>query len=215
MVVAIIPVGMLEGAKSRLGAVLDAEERRDLAEAFAGRTIRASLATRGIAETLVVTPDDGVRELALELGARPLRQRTSGLDDGLREARMEAMAAGADAILVLPIDLPLVTPDAIAAVLATLDHATGPTIGIVADRHRRGTNVLLLSPPDVIDFCFGGDSREAHLAAARVAGAAVVELGGPLRLDVDTADDLVLAESSQPGLAGDLAGESTRELTRG
>lgn len=215
MVIAIIPVGMLEGAKSRLGAVLDAEERRDLAEAFAGRTIRASLATPGIAETLVVTPDDAVRQLALELGARPLRQRTSGLNDGLREARTEAMAAGADAILVLPIDLPLVTPDAIAAVTSALDHANGPTIGIVADRHRRGTNVLLLTPPDVIDFCFGGDSHEAHVTAARAIGATVVELGGPLRLDVDTADDLVLAESSRPGLAGDVTGEPTRELTRG
>ena len=53
-IVAIIPVGTLEGAKSRLGAVLDAEERRDLAESLARRTIAAAVATTVIAETLVM-----------------------------------------------------------------------------------------------------------------------------------------------------------------
>ncbi|HEX7346658.1 MAG TPA: DUF2064 domain-containing protein, partial [Candidatus Limnocylindrales bacterium] len=108
--VAIVPVGAIEGAKSRLGAVLDAEERRDLALRLATTTIRAAVATPGIDETLVVTPDDDVRDLALAAGARPLRQRGGGLNDGLRQAREEAVAAGARAILVLPIDIPRVAP---------------------------------------------------------------------------------------------------------
>lgn len=198
VVIAIIPVGSLEGAKSRLGAVLDAEERRDLAEAFARRTILAALATPGIAETLVITPDDAVRRLALDLGARPLRQRSSGLNDGLREARGEAVAAGAEAIIVLPMDLPDISPDAIGLVISVLHERTGPVVAIVADRHERGTNALLLSPPDVIDFCFGGDSHDAHVRAARAAGAVVVDLDSPLRLDVDTAEDLVLAQAAHP-----------------
>lgn len=198
VVIAIIPVGSLEGAKSRLGAVLDAEERRDLAEAFTRRTILAALATPGIAETLVITPDDAVRRLALDLGARPLRQRSSGLNDGLREARAEAIAAGAEAIIVLPMDLPGISPDAIGLVISVLHERTGPVVAIVADRHERGTNALLLSPPDVIDFCFGGDSHDAHLRAARAAGASVVELESPLHLDVDTAEDLVLAQAAHP-----------------
>ena len=198
VVIAIIPVGSLEGAKSRLGAVLDAEERRDLAEAFTRRTILAALATPGIAETLVITPDDAVRRLALDLGARPLRQRSSGLNDGLREARVEAIAAGAEAIIVLPMDLPDISSNAIGLVISVLHERTGPVVAIVADRHERGTNTLLLSPPDVIDFCFGGDSHDAHLRAARAAGASVVELESPLHLDVDTAEDLVLAQAAHP-----------------
>jgi len=35
-----------------------------------------------------------------------------------------------------------------------------------ADRHERGTNALLLRPPDVIDFCFGTDSAAQHAARA-------------------------------------------------
>ena len=52
-VFAIIPVGTLEGAKSRLGETLDAEERRDLATRMAHRTIEAAVATPGIDEVLV------------------------------------------------------------------------------------------------------------------------------------------------------------------
>ena len=53
VVYAVIPVGALDGAKSRLGAVLDAEERHDLALRLADATIRSAVATPGIAETLV------------------------------------------------------------------------------------------------------------------------------------------------------------------
>jgi hypothetical protein len=54
--VAIVPVGTLAGAKSRLGAVLDAEEREELALRLARTTIEAVVAARRIDETLVVTP---------------------------------------------------------------------------------------------------------------------------------------------------------------
>lgn len=194
-IVAIVPVGSLERAKSRLGAVLDAEERRDLVLRLADGTIRAAVATPGIDETFVVTPDDEVRDLALRAGARPLRQRSRGLNDGLREARDEAMAGGAGAVLILPIDLPHISPEAIAPLVAVaFDHGS-PVVAIVGDRHGRGTNALLLAPPDVIDVHFGGDSHDAHASAAVAAGAWLVELDGPLTVDLDTPDDLLLAES--------------------
>lgn len=196
MVVAIIPIGMLDGAKSRLGAVLDAEERLVLTLHLARKTIAAAVATPGIAETIVVSPDDAARRLAAELGARPVRQRKGGLNRGIDDGRSDALAAGATAVLILPIDLPGVSSAAIGEVLLTLDRPRRPLVAIVPDRHGRGTNALLLAPPDAIDTCFGGNSRAAHLAAAAAAEADVVELGGPLTLDVDTPDDLLLAEAS-------------------
>jgi 2-phospho-L-lactate guanylyltransferase len=202
VIVAIIPVGSIEGAKSRLGAVLDAEERHDLALRLAETTIRATVETPEIDETLVVTPDDTIRELALRAGARPIRQRSRGLNDGLREARDEAIAAGAEAILVLPIDIPRVSPETLAPLVRQAMRAPAPLVAIVPDRHGRGTNALVLRPPDVIDFCFGGDSREAHLAAARTAGAAVEVIDGPLTLDIDTPEDLLLAQTETPEAVG-------------
>ena len=197
-VFAIVPIGTLEGAKSRLGATLDAEERHDLASALARRTVAAAVATPGVTETLVVTPDDEVRELALAAGARPLRQDGDGLNSGIDQARDEAIAAGADAIVILPIDLPAVTPEALAEVVRAL--ARSPRVVLVPDRHGRGTNLLAMTPPTAIEPCFGGDSREAHAGAASRAGVPYVELDGPLRLDVDTPDDLLLAEQLLPEL---------------
>src|SRR5207249_3865244 len=78
----------------------------------------AALATRGLDDVLVVTPDDEVRQLAARAGARPIRQRSQGLNAGLRQAREEVVAAAADALLVVPIDLPLIPPQAPQAPLA-------------------------------------------------------------------------------------------------
>ena len=200
VVLAIVPVGSLDGAKSRLGAVLDAEERRELVRRFAETTISATVGATSITDTIVVTPDDEVRAIALAAGARPLRQRSRGLNAGLREARDEAIAAGADAVFMLPIDLPWVTPEAIDAVVRAVGAIAPPVVGIVPDRHGRGTNGLYLAPPDAIDVQFGGDSRDAHRAAAAVAGIPVLEVDGPLTVDVDTPDDLLLAQLADPDL---------------
>jgi 2-phospho-L-lactate/phosphoenolpyruvate guanylyltransferase len=197
-VVAVVPVGTLDGAKSRLGETLDAEERRDLATRLLARTLEAALATPGIDEVLVVTPDDEVRQLAARAGARPIRQQSQGLNVGLRQARDEVLASGGDALLVVPIDLPLVSAEALQAVLAPLDDPTRPLVVLVPDRHGRGTNALLVAPPDAIEFGFGGDSRRAHAACAADAGARFVELDGPLSLDIDTPDDLLLVEQRAP-----------------
>jgi 2-phospho-L-lactate guanylyltransferase len=196
-IVAVIPVGELERAKSRLGEVLDAEERRDLVITLLVRTLAATAATPRIAETLVVTPDDEVAGIARSAGARVVVQGDRGLNHGLDEARAAALADGATALLVLPADLPGVSPAAIERLLATLDHDRPPLVAIVPDRHGRGTNSLLLAPPEVIDFAFGGDSRVAHNHAAEAASIMVVELDGPLSLDIDTPEDLLLVQTGE------------------
>ena len=119
-IAAIIPVGTLEGAKTRLGEALDAEERRDLVERLLARTVVVALATDGLDDVLVVSPDREVLRRAAELGARTLRQRSRGLNAGLREARADVVAGGADAVVVLPIDLPFVTSEAVATVVERL-----------------------------------------------------------------------------------------------
>ena len=66
-----IPVRALEGAKSRLGAVLDAEERRDLVEDLLQRSSQAALATPGVGEVIVVSPDPEVLAVAEAAGPVP------------------------------------------------------------------------------------------------------------------------------------------------
>jgi len=196
-IAAIIPVGTLEGAKTRLGEMLDAEERRDLVERLLARTVVTAVAVDRLDDVLVISPDREVLRRSAELGARTLRQRSRGLNRGLAEARADVVAGGAEAILVLPIDLPFVSVEAVRAVVAAL-VASGPAAVVLAtDRHGSGTNALGLRPPDVIDFAFGPGSRRAHRAAAEAAGATYTEIEGPLTVDLDTADDLVFVESSE------------------
>ena len=193
-IAAIIPVGTLEGAKTRLGGTLDAEERQDLVDGLLARTVVAALAVDRLDDVLVISPDREVLRRASAMGARTLRQRSHGLNAGLAEARSDVVAGGAEAILVLPIDLPFVTSEAIAAVIAPLADATASVV-LVTDRHGTGTNALGLRPPAVIDFAFGPGSRLAHRAAAERAGAPYLELSGPLTIDLDTPDDLVFVET--------------------
>lgn len=188
----VIPVRTFEGAKSRLGAVLDAEERRDLVERLLRRTVAAALATPGVVDVLVVSPDPEVLAVARAAGARSLDQRSRGLNPALQEARA---AIDTGRLLVLPADLPAVTAHDLAAILEAGDAAGSPSVVLAPDRHGRGTNALLLVPPDVIDPAFGGDSRAAHAWLASSADAAYVEVPGLLALDIDTPDDLLLAES--------------------
>ena len=195
----VIPVRAFEGAKSRRGAVLDAEERRDLVERLLQRTVAAARATPGVTEVLVVSPDPEVLAVASAAGAVPLLQLSRGLNPALQEARA---AIRADRILVVPGDIPAVTAGDLAAVIAAGDAAGAPGVILAPDRHGRGTNALLLAPPDVIDPAFGGDSRAAHAWLASSADAAYAEVSGVLSLDIDTADDLLLAEALLIGWPG-------------
>jgi len=195
-VAAIIPVGTLAGAKTRLAETLDAEERQDLVVDLLERTVTVALAVEALEDVLVVSPDRDVLRQAAERGARTLRQRTRGLNAGLREAREDVVAGGATAILVLPIDLPFVTADAVDGVVDALGSGREPAVVLVPDRHGTGTNALALRPPDVIEFAFGKDSRVDHRAAAEAAGAAYRELDGPLAVDLDTPEDYVHVEAA-------------------
>jgi 2-phospho-L-lactate/phosphoenolpyruvate guanylyltransferase len=200
-IAAIIPVAPLEAAKSRLGGALDAEERLDLAERLLARTITAALEVGRLADVLVVSPDRDVLERAATLGARTLRQRSRGLNAGLREAREDVVAGGAEALVVLPIDLAFVTATAITTALDPInDNARTAVVGLVPDRHGSGTNLLILQPPSAIEFCFGPESRRAHRGAAQAAGATYVELDGLLTYDIDTPADLVLVDALTEGI---------------
>jgi 2-phospho-L-lactate guanylyltransferase len=192
-VVVVVPVRSLEGAKSRLGAVLDAEERRDLVARLLARTVAAALRTPGVAEVVVVSPDPDVLALAERAGARTVAQPSRGLNPAIGEAR--AASPGAGRLLVLPADIPGVSPAALGALLDAGDRAGPPSVVLAPDRHGRGTNALLLDPPDVIDPAFGGDSRAGHAWLAESADIRFVELAGILELDMDTPDDLLLAEA--------------------
>jgi 2-phospho-L-lactate guanylyltransferase len=203
---AIIPVRGLERAKSRLGGPLDAEERVELVSRLLRRAVAAALTSARVAGAIVVSGDPAALELARSSGAAVVTDRDEGLNPALDLGRREAVKRGASAIVVLPGDLPWLDRETLDAVLGAAEDAWAGDAGaraagfvaVVPDRHGTGTNVLVLVPPAVIDFAFGADSRAEHHARAVAAGATFAELGGPLDVDLDTADDLVLVEGMAP-----------------
>jgi 2-phospho-L-lactate guanylyltransferase len=104
---------------------------------------------------------------------------------------------GAEAMLTCPGDIPLVTAAEVAAVLDA--HRPAPSFTIVPAHDGRGSNTVLLSPPDLIGLRFGDDSFLPHLAAARRHGLepSVVRLSG-IGLDIDNPEDALAVLRSAP-----------------
>jgi 2-phospho-L-lactate guanylyltransferase (CobY/MobA/RfbA family) len=77
-----------------------------------------------------------------------------------------------------------------------LDAAVnGPVVAINPDRHKKGTNALLVSPTGLIKYAFGEDSFQVHCQRAQAAGARLEILDHPgLALDLDLPEDLALIQ---------------------
>ena len=97
--------------------------------------------------------------------------------------------------LILPADLPLINPADVRQMLAL--GKSPPVVGIAPDRHREGTNALLVSPVDLIPFSFGQGSFQRHCELARLAGARLEILESEaLGLDIDLPEDMVLVKNA-------------------
>jgi len=187
---AVVPVKEVTGAKQRLGDAVPPQLRPRLALAMVEDVLAALAATRALAGIAVVTLDPRAAALAVRYGARVLT-------DGAREGQTGAVAAaarllareGKHAMLTIPGDVPLVTADEVAAVIAA--HARTPDFVIVPAHDDRGSNAIMCAPPEAVPLKFGDDSFWPHLAAARRAGLdpKILKLPG-IGLDIDNPADL-------------------------
>jgi 2-phospho-L-lactate guanylyltransferase len=200
---AVLPIKRLDAAKQRLAAGIDGARRRALVAAMAADVLEAVGAARSIERMIVVSGDPLVQELASEAGAEVVPDPA---DAGHSEAALagiaRAEAEGAECVVLLPGDCPLLDPRELDRLLTAVP---GSYVGIVPDRHGTGTNALALCPPGAIVPAFGEGSCERHVAAAREAGIPFgVEELPSLGLDLDTPADVIAltrALTSEPGRA--------------
>ena len=189
--VAILPVKRFANAKQRLDPALASGARRALAEAMFTDVLTALRRVPAIDEVIVVTADPGAQRIAEGYGARALDDPAeSGQDQAVVRAAAAARELGATQVLSLPGDTPLIDPLELEALLGKPRTAERYVV-IIADRHRTGTNALLLSPPDVLAPRYGPDSFARHQALAQEAGiqTEIADVAS-LALDVDTPEDL-------------------------
>lgn len=187
---AIVPIKPLRRSKSRLSAVLSREERARLSERLLIHTLQVLREVNGIDRTLVVSRDSQALALARDFDARTVTERGHPeLNQALQRATIVAQSYGVSAILVLPADLPLLAKEDVERLLQPLGD--GPLVVIVPDRKGRGTNALLVAPPGLIEYEFGTDSFNKHIALAHGTLARLEVFRLPnLGLDLDEPADL-------------------------
>jgi 2-phospho-L-lactate/phosphoenolpyruvate guanylyltransferase len=186
-----VPVKSLVRTKSRLARFLSPLERAALTLAMLEDVLDATLAVPGW-DSWVVSPDEAVLEIAARRRARPVLETKPPLSAAIRQVEDDAVKAGADALAVVPADLPLVS----AAALADALHTLGPVV-VAPSSDGNGTNLLLRRPPKAMPARFGRDSFHKHVDGARARGLPVSVVEWPeVTFDLDTEEDLhrLLAE---------------------
>jgi 2-phospho-L-lactate guanylyltransferase len=187
---AVLPVKRFAAAKQRLAIGLDEERRRALVAAMLEDSLEAIGEARAVERTIVVSGEPRAQEAA---GAAGCEVVPDPVDEGHVTAALagiaRAEADGAECVVLLPGDCPLLDPRELDRLLTGLPASY---VAIVPDRHGTGTNALVLRPPEAIRPAFGEGSCARHVAAAREAGVpfAVEELAS-LALDLDTPGDVV------------------------
>jgi FO synthase len=198
MIIAIVPMKPLALAKQRLSGILPDTERQELVRSMFCDVLEALLNCEHIAHTYVVTADRQVAALAASHGAGHIAEaKPAGLNEAVVMAVEQLEESGADTMLVLPGDVPLVTPAEISELAL---HAQPQSVTVVLAHDGEGTNALMVSPPGALIPVFGTDSFSRHLEAARNAGMAgsACHFDG-LGRDIDNAGDLAFLRSRMAG----------------
>jgi 2-phospho-L-lactate guanylyltransferase len=188
---AIVPVKPLRQAKSRLARVLKPPLRATLVRHILARTLDLLNHNAYVDQTLVISHDVTVLDLARSKKAIGLAEADSTLNAAITQSAQWAAARGAGSILIVPVDLPLLTE---ADLESMIELAVEPRCIVIApDRHGSGTNALLVRPPDAITFAFGPSSFNRHCALATQQNLPVhIYRSDTVALDLDVPDDLAL-----------------------
>jgi 2-phospho-L-lactate/phosphoenolpyruvate guanylyltransferase len=198
---AIVPVKPLRFGKSRLAAMLTPDERTDLNRRLLAHTLDTLTAIPEIEHVLVVSRDQAALSLARSYGARTVQENGAPqLNVALARATVVARNYATRGILIVPADLPLLTPEDVQAMLARAQEP--PVVVVAPDRHSQGTNALLVCPAGLIEYEFGPGSFERHCQRAKAAGARleICELPS-LALDMDLPEDLELVSETLTGFS--------------
>lgn len=189
MIVAAVLVKGFDAAKQRLAGALEPEQRRRLAEEGAG----LALAAAAIADEVLViagTAESGA--WARDHGAHVVvEEEAAGQNGAAARAVQWALDRGADALLLISSDLPLITPAAVSEMIGAAQELPAPLVVAAPAIGRGGTNALYLCPPGVIGLHFGDDSLLKFEADAKGHDVRFVLHESPeLALDLDEPDDL-------------------------
>jgi 2-phospho-L-lactate/phosphoenolpyruvate guanylyltransferase len=187
---AAVPVKTFSAAKNRLAPLLTPAQRSALAAAML-EDVLSALAAAPVSGIMVNTEDAEAVSLAQRFGAVVVCEDAQDGHTTAVAALARILASrGASAMLALPGDIPGVTTPELERVCAA-GQRPPPAFTIVPSHDERGSNAVLVAPPQAVPLRFGDDSFYPHLDAARRCGIepVVVRLPG-IALDIDRPDDV-------------------------
>jgi 2-phospho-L-lactate guanylyltransferase len=178
-----------DSAKERLRPALGTKSRRALARRNANLAVNAAAAGDHV---LAVAGSEEVAEMAAAWGASVLLEPAEeGQNTAAERGIARARAAGAEAVLLLSSDLPLVTAAAVRHVLQAASRLKAPVVLAVPAIGRGGTNALYLRPVDAIGMHFGDESLAKFRDEAGARGVKfVIHRSEAIALDLDEPSDL-------------------------
>ncbi|NDJ53659.1 MAG: 2-phospho-L-lactate guanylyltransferase [Chloroflexi bacterium] len=179
-------------AKSRLASVLDSEQRERFSRNMMEQTLRTALAANGINGVLVISRDSAALALARRYSVQTVQESGAPeLNRALTRASQFALSQGAEAVLVLASDIPMMRVKDIESILALGKYPD--VIVLATDRRDDGTNALLMRPPGIIAFRYGVGSFHKHQEEARKRDIKIqIYASDTIALDVDIPADLDL-----------------------
>ena len=166
---AVVPVKLFARTKRRLMPLLSRHEREALARAMLEDVLFALTHTSSLAGVMVITGDAEAAALARAADAFVIADaENAGTTAAVTKAAQHLAGMGREGMLVIPADVPSITPADIETIVAA--HRAAPSITLVPAGIDGGTNALACSPPGAASFCFGDDSFRRHREAAWARG---------------------------------------------
>ena len=211
---ALIPVKSLKDSKRRLAHLLPVEQRTGLIQSLLQHELMVLAEVPAITKVLIISSDPSVWRLARQFAAQIEKEpEPQGLNLAVTRGLAVAAENGAAAVLVIPVDLPFITPSDVTTIVNagmgsehTLDplisqplqqvygyngkNGTDRVMAICSDEDEDGTNGLFLKPASDFQFHFGPGSFNFHILEAQKRGITIRTVSTPgLQFDLDNEKD--------------------------
>jgi 2-phospho-L-lactate guanylyltransferase len=188
---ALVPVKKFESSKSRLSAVLKVDERKKLSELLLMNTVSVLTKSSAISEIVIVSSDEVAMEIARRNDAKFLREsKDHGVNAAIARADDYSSEGGAEATLVIPQDLPLLTAADVSTICRKAESPERCLVICPSVRYD-GSNALLRKPSRLLKTYYDEDSFNAHVRAATKVGIPIkVFLSKRIMVDLDTTEDI-------------------------
>jgi 2-phospho-L-lactate guanylyltransferase len=186
-VFAIVPVKELSASKRQRSVMLNPEERSSLTAAMLEDVLK-TLKSSMISEIIIVGADSVAQQVADKHGASYLSKGRAGLDRAVKKAVEWCMRKKADAVLVLPANVPLASSKDIDRIVEL--GSEEPSV-VLSPSLNGGMNALFLNPSNVIQASFGPNCFFQNVEAA-IKKDVIIRFysSRDIAMDVDSEEDL-------------------------